>query len=259
MRFNEIQFDTDIYMDQSVQVHSFHDSDFNHNFPESSFDPQAIKDLTGEKNEEQDFKTNEKIFDVIYPRTMLLLMLQLSNIESESTDTSFEDETTQQKRKRNKRKRRRRDNSDNIRKKIKGGFLNRTLIKIMNGILKRHGCKAYFEKFPQKFVSNISREFNKKLLNYTLMEIFEKKELYQACKLNNFYHNLNVIKKIDIRENEELMIILNKKYSELFEQYINSKEFNVYEINRLKENFDDSYIKNYKFLAKHFVEFFANY
>ena len=91
----------------------------------------------------------------------------------------------------------------------------------------------------------------------TLHKIFEKKELHQTDDLN-FKHNWKVLQKKEIRENEELKEILNKKYCELFEEYLNSKEFNIDEINRLKEKFDDSYIENYKNLARHFIEFFAN-
>ena len=60
-------------------------------------------------------------------------------------------------------------------------------------------------------------------------------------------------------ENEELKEILNKKYCELFEEYINSKEFNIDEINRLKNNnFGDVYIKRYLYLAKNFIKYFEN-
>ena len=65
----------------------------------------------------------------------------------------------------------------------------------------------------------------------TLFEIFETKELYQADELDNYYHNLNVVEKEEIKEKFELKEILNKKYCELFEEYINSKEFKIDEIN----------------------------
>jgi hypothetical protein len=161
------------------------------------------------------------------------------------------------KRKRNKIRLRRRDNSDNIRKKIKGGFFNGALIKRLNFILKQNRSKLYFVKFHQKFISNITRKSNKKFLNMTLLEIFEKKEVYSSNDLN-FKHNLKVVQTKEIKENEELKEILNKKYCELFEEYINSKEFNIDEINRLEEKFDDSYIERYKNLARHFIEFFAS-
>jgi len=221
------------------------------NLPECYLTPQEKKVLTGEINEE---KNPEKIFEVKKRKKNPLF----NSTENESTEVSLNSGITFIKRKRNKKKRRRRrDNSDNIRKKIKGGFFNGALIKRLNFILKQNRSKLYFVKFHQKFISNITRKSNKKFLNMTLLEIFEKKEVYSSNDLN-FKHNLKVVQTKEIKENEELKEILNKKYCELFEEYINSKEFNIDEINRLEEKFDDSYIESYKNLARHFIEFFAN-
>ena len=93
----------------------------------------------------------------------------------------------------------------------------------------------------------------------TLLEIMENKELYKSYELNNYYHNLKVLKNKDIEENEELNKILNIKYRELYEDYLNSKEFKIDEINRLKEkNMEKSYIERYIYLSKHFIEFFSD-
>jgi len=137
--------------------------------PETSFDTQAKMELIGPTKKEENTK---KIFNVIYMEKIPIF----TYIENESTDASFDSELSELKRTRLRNKRRRRDNRDNIRKKIKGGFFNRTLIKEINAILKRHNSKAYFERFPQKFIYDIARESNKKLLNFTLIEIFEKEE-----------------------------------------------------------------------------------
>ena len=52
--------------------------------------------------------------------------------------------------------------------------------------------------------------------------------------------------------------ILNKKYSDLFEEYINSKEFKIDEINRLRENnMEEDHIERYIYLAQNFIEFFS--
>ena len=166
--------------------------------------------------------------------------------------------TSKLKRKRFKEKRRRRDNRDNILSKIKRRFFNKTLIKNINNLIMNKGNYSYFAKFPSKFISNITKKPNKKLLSMTLLEIFETKELYSTDDLNNFNHNMQVINKKEIREIPELKRILDKKYCELFQEYINSKEFNVDEINRLKNKFDKLYIENYIYLSKHFIEFFSN-
>ena len=52
-----------------------------------------------------------------------------------------------------------------------------------------------------------------------------------------------MIKSKEVQENSELKTILNKKYYELFEEYINSKKFKVDKIDWLKNNnMEDIYI-----------------
>ena len=209
-----------------------------------------------------------KIFKVVHrERTSLF-----TNLENDEIDSSTNDETFL-KRKRLPEKRRRLENQDNMRKKIKRGFLNNALIIKLNDILEYNKIKSYFEKFPQNLVTDVTRNSNKDLLNMSLEEIFEKKELYNKNdknSLNNYYHNLEVIKSKEVQENSELKkskevqenselkTILNKKYFELFEEYINSKEFKVDENNRLKKKkMNDLYIERYICLAKHLIEFFS--
>ena len=191
----------------------------------------------------------KKIFNINY-REKTSLFTNIENILSIKEEPFM-------KRKRNPKRRRRRDNQDNIRKKIKRGFINKSLIKKINELLKNSGSKLYFEKLPQNFVCDITKNSNNKILNMTLEEIFENKELYDQKYFNNYNHNINVLKSKDIQECQELKEILNKKYCELFEEYINSKEFQIDEINRLKnKEMDDAYIEKYIYLAFHFIEFF---
>jgi hypothetical protein len=153
---------------------------------------------------------------------------------------------------------RRRENQDNIRKKLKTVFFNNFLRKKINEILRRKQSRKYFEKFPISFVNDIRKNTNKDIINISLLEIIMKKELYNEKDLRNYEHNLKVIKNEETLENEELKEILNKKYCELFEEYLNSKEFNVDEINRLKNNnLEDIYIKRYIYQSKHYIEYFA--
>ena len=48
---------------------------------------------------------------------------------------------------------------------------------------------------------------------------------------------------------------MKKTFYQLYEEYINSNEFND-EINRLKKNNGDEYIAKYIYLAKNLIEFF---
>jgi hypothetical protein len=95
----------------------------------------------------------------------------------------------------------------------------------------------------------------------TLGEILEKKKIYRLEKksgLNNYLHNLQVIQSEDVKENEEFKIILNRTVRELYEEYINSDEFKIEEINRLKKkNSKDEYINSYIYFSNHLIEFFS--
>ena len=192
-----------------------------------------------------------KIFDVIYPDKYSVF----TRIENDLSYLLKEEEMLCQ-RKRYNIRRKRRENNDNIRKKIKRGFFNKGLIHKLNMILKNQNINSYFEIFQQHFVGNVTKRTNNQLMNMTLEEIFEKKELYQESELKSYKHNFNLVKSIEIQENKELKNILNKKLYLIFEEYINSKEFLIDEINRLKnKKMDNGYIQRYIYLTKHFIEF----
>ena len=181
-------------------------------------------------------------------------------LEKETEKNTFNNtyDETFLRRKRSSKGKKRRKNLDNIIKKIKTRFFNTVLIKKLNEKLKAIGSGLNLEKFPKNFVSDINHQRNNQLLNMTLKEIFEKKELYKENELEKYCNNLKVIENEDIKENTELKKILNKKYYEVFEEYVNSEEFQVKEIERLKEKkMTDDYIQKYINVAKHYVEYFS--
>ena len=199
-------------------------------------------------NSSQESCSKDKLFDIILPKSTPIF----SKLENDSST----DDGIFLERKRYSIKRRRRENKDNIRKKIKRGILNNALINKINTIIKSNRGKLCFKRFQQHFVSDVAKKSNKVLLNMTLKEIFEKKEIYDTKELKFYYHNLKLIQSEEILENEELKNILNKKYCELYDEYLNSKEFMHDEINRLKNNkMEDSYIKRYIYLARNFINF----
>ena len=199
-------------------------------------------------NSSQESCSKDKLFDIIHPKSTPIF----SKLENDSST----DDGIFLERKRYSIKRRRRENKDNIRKKIKRGFLNNALINKINTIIKSNRGKLCFKRFQQHFVSDVAKKSNKVLLNMTLKEIFEKKEIYDTKELKFYYHNLKLIQSEEILENEVLKNILNKKYCELYDEYLNSKEFMHDEINRLKNNkMEDSYIKRYIYLARNFINF----
>jgi hypothetical protein len=207
-------------------------------------------DILDNINTKQLVEKKKNIFNVIYPNKIALF-----------TETEIELPEILIGRKRESERKRRKYNQDNIRKKIKRGFLS-ILIDKLNKILASIGISLYFVKLPQSFVSDVVRKTNKEILNLTLEEIFKKEELYKLDKdedLIKYRHNLDVINDEEIQGNAEIKNILNKKYYEIYEDYINSKEFLIDEINRLRnKKMENEYIERLKYLAKYFIEFVSS-
>ena len=163
------------------------------------------------------------------------------------------------KRKREKKRKKRRDNADNIRRKIKRGFFNFHLFNIFKKLLRSIRSKQYIMKFPGSFVSDVDKKRNQKILNFTLKEIIENEKFYIGEEKEKFIHNSKLIKSEEIQNNKEFKEFLNKTYRQLFEEYINSNDFKVDEINRVKEKINEiKYIENYENVAKNYIRFFCN-
>lgn len=221
------------------------------------FKVEGIDNGNKKSKEESHYFTNKKrIFKVIYP-DKISLFTDLNDRELMfNTDKYNFVKRTKSKIKMNRYKQK-----DNMRKMIKRRFINTYLKNALNERLVEAGFNSVFEYLPQCFVGNVIQKKEKMLLNKTLIYIFEKKELYDQNNLANYYHNIKILEQIKKEGNPELKKILNKKYSEIFEEYVNSKEFNEGEINRLKSSKnkkqikDEYYIEKYIHLAKHYIEF----
>ena len=153
-------------------------------------------------------------------------------------------------------------NADNMRTKIKRSFC-RALRKKLNKTLKKSGSRKYFDFFPNKFASDINKVRNNLILNMSLKDIFLNPILYNNEDKDGkekYKHNSNVVESDEIKNNEKIQNILNKTFQQLYEDYINSDEFEVNEINRLKRDKkqDDDYIKRYKMIAKNLINFFSH-
>ena len=197
------------------------------------------------------------IFKIIYPEKVSLFTNMDNNFE-------FKEEVDENKTEDNlfiRKKMPRKENKDNIRRKIKRSFFNKYVIPKLNMILKNNGSNLYFMRLPQSFVSDICIKNNKKVINMTLSEIFLNEEINvnnTNKDLTNYFHNLKVINNMDIKENKEFQKILNMKFYELFNEYLNSVEFQIDEINRLKKKkFENSFINRYISISKNFIDFFS--
>jgi hypothetical protein len=195
-------------------------------------------------------KIKKLLFEVIYPNKIV-------NEEDMNYDADISFETSELVRDRAKKRKSRFENRDNIRKKIKRAFLNCFIPKKIKNLLKGSKCVLNFEKFSQKFVSDVSKKTNKDIIYMTLLEIIQNKKLFNEDKkvdYSNYQNNLNITKK----EIKSLQEMLNKTFAELFEEYLDSKEFKVDEINRLKrKGMTKDYINRYVLVAKNFIKFFS--
>ena len=95
----------------------------------------------------------------------------------------------------------------------------------------------------------------------TLLEIIQNKELFNRNSGDDYFYyknNLNIVNSKETKEIKYLQEMLNKTFAELFEEYINSKEFKVGEIGRLKrKQMTKDYINRYICVAKNFIKFFS--
>ena len=247
-----------IFEDQSNSIISVENKESNAELKNKAQNCEKFTEFSSINESSKDKK--KPIFGVVYDKEFFLFTKN-SKINLNNDDDKFNFLKTENEKilnKKRKKRRRRRENRDNIRKKIKCGFLNGNVIKNLNKKLRSIGSRLFFDKFPQIFIGDVGKESNKKLLNLSLNELFEKKELYKEKEYSYYNHNLKVARNEDVQNNYSMRQIMNMKYSQLYEYYINSEEF-VDEINRLKKKgMNDDYVKNYIYLAKHFLEFFQN-
>ena len=248
-----------IFEDQSNSIISVENKESNAELKNKAQNCEKFTEFSSINESSKDKK--KPIFDVVYDKEFFLFTKNSKINLNNDDDDKFNFLKTENEKilnKKRKKRRRRRENRDNIRKKIKCGFLNGNVIKNLNKKLRSIGSRLFFDKFPQHFIGDIGKESNKKVLNLSLNELFEKKELYKEKEYSYYNHNLKVARNEDVQNNYSMRQIMNMKYSQLYEYYINSEEF-VDEINQLKKKgMNDDYVKNYIYLAKHFLEFFQN-
>ena len=59
----------------------------------------------------------------------------------------------------------------------------------------------------------------------TIMQIMKKKELYEKGCLDDYIHNIKILDTLNEENNFNLINILNTKYKDLFNEFLNSNEF----------------------------------
>ena len=157
---------------------------------------------------------------------------------------------------------------DDIRKKIKTRF-HKTIKNIINENLKIAGSNQFFDFLPQSFISNISRDKNKNIMNLTYKQLLEK-DFISECKIDphqfnvdklKYERNLKVLKYLEenpiISFKSGFHLMCKLSYADILNEYFISEEFEK-SIQKLKEeNETEDYIREYINKAKTYVNFFS--
>ena len=195
-------------------------------------------------------RTIKKLFKVIYPEQKYLFTYAVKKLKDKYTNINKHKNKAY-----SKKRARRKTNRDNIRKVIKSRFFA-ALIKSLNKLVQKEGYQFIFKKLNHNFVSNVSTAREKINIEKTLFEILE-----EFSKKNNS----ELSDRIKMRENPKINRILNRKYCELFEEYLNSEDFNdeIKRLEKLKDSVNSKkiisheYIEKYIYLSESFIEYYA--
>lgn len=170
----------------------------------------------------------------------------------------------------NKQMHKRKYKPDDIRKKIKARF-HKSIKNIINDNLRKAGSKKLFTYLPQIFISSITKEKNRNVLNLSFRELLQKDFVSEAdnkkyknrnVDIVKYKKNISVLEYLDknpeICQNSGFDIISNMKYADLLDEYFKSEEFEraIYKLK--EENEDEEYIKEYILKSKNYLNFFMD-
>ena len=140
-------------------------------------------------------------------------------------------------------------------------------IKINNAVnekLKYAKAKVLFSYLPQNFVKNPNKNINKEVLDMTFKEVFTNnfdniKENKTKSYLRYSQYNTSVINYLEenevVGEKSNYNSYKNMKYKEIYDEYLNSREFEE-NINKIINDESEEYAKKYIELALHLNDFF---
>ena len=167
------------------------------------------------------------------------------NIQNNSPEKNYNDITFQKVNNDLINKKRKFIDNDNIKNKRLIYFFNNHLLKANNDIIKKAGCKFYFNKLPRELILDLFAENKKDNFQMTLFDIYTKKELYnQKYIKSHFEPNLEVLKKlhsdkyINIMDKSGLEKKLKMKVDDLYQEFLNSNE-NKKAFDKYKETISD--------------------
>ena len=152
-------------------------------------------------------------------------------------------------------------NLDGIRRRIKARFL-KSFINTINQRLKYAGTTRFFNNLPSYFITNITKNANRSILVKTFKQIFLEKlsdnnenEVISARRQNNILAIDYLEKNETIGERSHYKYYKNMKYSEIYEEYLYSREFEE-DIIEIKMKGDKIYFEKYLDLALNLNNYF---
>ena len=151
------------------------------------------------------------------------------------------------------------ENQDNILVKIKRLFFNGYIYHKVNSFLNRSKSRKKYGKYGQNFIGNVKQDLrNKNLWNSTFEQFCLNKNFCENRDWEVHKKNLDAVQSVLVKKNEKFQTMLNTQLKKLFDEFIKSDKFRIYEISRLeKQGFDDSYLKKYTDIAKNFIKIFT--
>lgn len=151
------------------------------------------------------------------------------------------------------------ENQDNILVKIKRLFFNGYIYHKVNSFLNRSKSRKKYGKYGQNFIGNVKQDLrNKNLWDSTFGQFCLNKNFCENRDWEVHKKNLDAVESVLVKKNEEFQTMLNTQLKKLFDEFIKSDKFRIYEISRLeKQGFDDSYLKKYTDIAKNFIKIFT--
>ena len=149
---------------------------------------------------------------------------------------------------------------DNISKKIKVNFF-KNIIASLNWKLRKKNINKDFQRLDQNYITDVTKTYNKHLFEKTLKEIIKEKPKVKdkenaKKKEDKWRQNIKLIEELEESGDEDFKHIFEMNIEELFNEYLDSKEFeeSIYDLRRKKFYFD--YIQNYIQIAENLVNYY---
>ena len=221
------------------------------------------------KNEQEIASMINNVLNTSQAAPLTIEKNNINNIDIISTSNQTEKSMTNidkkcnitKKDKKIKMKKKRKYKPDGIRKKIKSRT-HKNIKKILNLKLSNNNSKMLFDYLPQIFISDVTIEPNKKILNLSLEELYlydfggkqpDKEKLATNKKVINYLNNNPLIS-----QNSGINILLKCSYRKILSEYFNSDLLKKDLENLRREGEDEEYIQLYQYHALNFVSFYEN-